>query len=126
MLAQLVFAKGDPARAAAMFDEVARRAPHSFRRYAPRQDNPITSRLPECSGTIDVARETHFLMRTGAYPTRIFVPRGAFEEQEVDDIEVGEAVVAKLRFDRRGPVGVECRRAKAPLRAAAVTVATKA
>ena len=47
MLAQLFFAKGEAPKSEAMFQEIARRAPPNFRKFAPKHDNLITARLAE-------------------------------------------------------------------------------
>src|SRR3954454_12544180 len=84
MLAQLLFAKGEASKAKAMFKEIGRRAPPNFRKFVPKHDNPITARLPTYSGTIDIARDGFFFVRTGAYPSKVFAPRSAFDDLEVD------------------------------------------
>jgi cold shock CspA family protein len=40
------------------------------------------------------------------YPKRIFAHRSTFEETEVDEIEIGQQVFFRLRFNRQGPVAV--------------------
>lgn len=107
MLAQLLFAKGEVGRAEAMFKEIARLAPSNFRKFAPKHDNLITARLPTYSGNIDVARDGYFFIRTGAYPSKVFAHRSAFDDLEVDEVEVGEEVELKIRFNRNGPVAVD-------------------
>ncbi|MBA5806184.1 SIR2 family NAD-dependent protein deacylase [Rhizobium changzhiense] len=106
MLAQFLFAKGEVSRSDEMFQEIARRAPANFRRFAPKQDNFITARLPPYNGTIDTIRDGYFLVRSGAYPSPIFAHRTAFDEAVVDDIEIGAQMNIKVRFNRRGPVAV--------------------
>lgn len=105
-LAQFYFAIGNIGRAEELFDEIERRAPKEFRRFAPRIETPITRRLPNYEGSVESVREGFFFLRSGAYPKRIFAHRSAFEEAEVDEIEVGHQVYFRLRFDRRGPVAV--------------------
>ncbi|MGG5889502.1 SIR2 family protein [Falsiroseomonas sp. HC035] len=105
-LGQFLFATGFPERAEAVFDEIERRAPKEFRRFAPKADSVLTKGLPVYSGIVDSVRHSHFMLRSGTYPQRIFSHRSAFEEAEVDEIEVGHQVYFRLRFNRRGPVAV--------------------
>ena len=89
-----------------MFAEIDRRAPRDFRRFPPKKDNELTARLEVYSGSIDVAQAGYFFLRSGAYPKRIFAHRSAFEETEVDEIEIGQQVFFRMRFNRRSPVAV--------------------
>ena len=67
----------------------------------------ITARLPTYSGSIESVREGFCFIRSGAYPIGIYAHRSAFDDSEVDDIEVGQKVDIRIRFNRRGPVAVE-------------------
>jgi len=106
ILARFFFAIGEIERAVEMFAEIDRRAPKDFRRFAPKKDNELTARLENYSGTVDAAQAGYFFLRSGAYPKRIFAHRSAFEETEVDEIEIGQQVFFRLRFNRQGPVAV--------------------
>lgn len=106
MLAQFLFATGELDRAQELFAEIERRAPAEFRRFAPRQDNAVTASLGVYNGTVESAHPGCFFLRAGMYPSRIFAHRSAFEETEVDEIEPGNRVFFRLRFDRHGPVTV--------------------
>lgn len=106
MLAQLLFLKGDVAPAVEMFAEINRRAPKEFRKFAPRVDNAIAAALPDYTGTIDTVREGFCFIRSGAYPTNIYAHRTAFDEVVADDLQVGQEVKFRLRFNRQGPVAV--------------------
>jgi hypothetical protein len=46
-------------------------------------------------------------LRGGAYPNRIYAHRTAFDDREVDEIEIGQRVYFRVRFNRVGPVAVE-------------------
>jgi tetratricopeptide (TPR) repeat protein/cold shock CspA family protein len=107
MLAQFLFQSGDVDQAINLFQEIDRRAPISFRRKPPWIDNPITAALPVYTGTIDEMKPDYCFIRTGAYPTRLFAHRFAFDDDEVDDVEVGQQVYFKVRFNRSGPVAAE-------------------
>ncbi len=104
ILAQFFFASGEIERALEMFAEIDRRAPKEFRRLAPKRDNEITARLDIYSGTVDASQSGYFFVRSGAYAKRIFAHRSAFEENEVDEIQIGQQVFFRLRFNRQGPV----------------------
>jgi tetratricopeptide (TPR) repeat protein len=106
ILGQFFFATGSIDRAEEMFAEIDRRAPKEFRKFAPKTDNALSTKLSVYSGTIESAREGYFFLRSGAYPTRIFAHRSAFEESEVDEVEVGHQIYFRLRFNRLGPVAV--------------------
>ena len=106
MLAQFFFATGAVDRAQDLFAEIERRAPREFRKIAPKSDNPITASLKTYSGTVETIQPGYFFLRSGAYSQNIFAHRSAFEEAEVDDIEIGNQVYFRLRFNYRGPVAV--------------------
>jgi len=106
MLAQLLFRKGEIEQAVNLFAEIGRRAPKQFRKFAPRNDNPITSSLPEYAGIIDNVGEGFFFIRTGSYPSKVYSHRSAFDEEIVDDVQVGHQVTFRMRFNRQGPVAV--------------------
>jgi cold shock CspA family protein len=106
MLAQFLFATGEVERAQELFGEIDRRASADFRRFPPRRDNAITASLETYSGTVEAALPGYFFLRSSMYPSGIFAHRSAFEEAEVDEIEVGNQVFFRLRFNRRGPVAV--------------------
>ena len=110
MLAQFLFATGEVDRADEIFAEIDRRAPPQFRTMAPKSDNVITVGLRVMSGTIETVNPGYFFLRSGAYPKNIFAHRSAFEESEVDDMEHGDQVFFRLRFNRRGPVAVSVHR----------------
>ncbi|WP_158808415.1 lipopolysaccharide assembly protein LapB [Beijerinckia sp. L45] len=104
MLGQIFFAEGSVIKAADLFYEIHRKAPRNFRTHAPKKDNSITSLLPIYSGVVDAVREGYVLVRSGAYPSSIFVPMSAFSEDEAEDASVGTSTEFRLRFSRRGPV----------------------
>ena len=105
-LAQFLFAKGNVDGAVEIFSDIYRRAPQTFRRFAPKQDSVITIRLPTYSGSIESVREGFCFIRSGAYPNRIYAHRSAFNDIEADEIEVGQEVNFRIRFNRSGPVAV--------------------
>ena len=113
MLAQFMFLKGEVLRSESLFQDINKRAPKTFRRFAPKSDNLITEKLPRYTGTIDQVKEGYFFIRTGAYPSKVFAHRSEFDDSEVDDIEVGVEVNMKIRFNRSGPVGVDVKRRSA-------------
>jgi tetratricopeptide (TPR) repeat protein len=110
IMGQFLFATGDVERAKGMFSEIDRRAPREFRRMPPKQDNPITRTLGIYGGTVQSINVGYFFLRSGVYTEDIFAHRSAFEEAEVDDIEFGNQVFFRLRFNRRGPVAVSVHR----------------
>jgi cold shock CspA family protein len=80
--------------------------------------------LPVYSGAIDSIRDGLYFIRSGAYPNRILANRSALDDLEVNEIEVGQQVHFRIRFNRVGPVAVEVhlwssgwRSRKAPLQA---------
>ncbi len=106
-LAQLIFQKGNKDQAHAMFEEIDRRAPREFRRLAPKLDNSITKLLPTYRGTIETVAENFFFIRSGSFPHHVFAHRSAFDEAVVDDVQFGQQVTFRVRFNRKGPVAVE-------------------
>jgi len=107
MLAQLMFVKGDILPATELFDEINRRAPKEFRKYAPRFDNAITVSMPEYNGSIETIGEGFSFLRSGAFPTNVYAHRKAFQDEEMDMLQVGQEVRFRARFNRQGPVAVE-------------------
>ncbi len=103
-MGQFLFSENRNEEAEKIFEEISRRAPKSFRKFPPKTENIITEHLPTYTGTVDTIRDGYFLVRTGSYRGLILAPRTAFDEAEVDDIEVGESLAMRLRFNRRGPV----------------------
>ena len=106
-LAQFLFAQGEVDRAVEAFDDVHQRAPQGFRRFPPKHDTLITARLPTYSGSVESVREGYCFIRSGAYPIGIYADRSAFHDSEIGEIEVGQNVDFRIRFNRRGPVVVE-------------------
>jgi tetratricopeptide (TPR) repeat protein len=105
-LAQFLFATGDVDRAVDLFSDIDKRAPKEFRRFAPKVDNNITALLPTYRGTVESTRGNNLFIRSAAYPNRIFAHRSALEDEEADEMEVGQQVFFRLRFNRLGPVAV--------------------
>jgi cold shock CspA family protein len=105
-LAQFLFATGDVDRALALFLDIDKQAPKEFRRFAPKVDNLITASLPSYRGTVESSRDNNIFIRSAAYPNRIFAHRSALEDEEADEMEVGQQVFFRLRFNRMGPVAV--------------------
>ncbi len=106
LLAEYLFAKGDVLTSAHRFSEIDARSPSEFRRFPPKADDVITVRLPTYTGTIDTKQAGSCFIRSGAYPNSIFAHRSAFDATDFDELEVGSQVTFRLRFNRRGPVGV--------------------
>lgn len=106
LLAEYLFAIGDVERSAAMFSEIASRAPKDFRRLAPRVDDIITGTLPDYSGRIEFMRDTHVFIRSGAYPSRIFAHRSDWKDEDAAEIGTGQQVYFRLRFNHMGPVAI--------------------
>jgi tetratricopeptide (TPR) repeat protein len=104
--AQFLFATGDVDRAVALFSDIDKRAPKEFRRFAPRVDSLITAPLPTYRGTVESTRDNNIFIRSAAYPNRIFAHRSALDDEEADEMEVGQQVFFRLRFNRVGPVAV--------------------
>ena len=106
MLAQFLFFTGNIDRTVTMFADIGNRAPRDFRRIAPRVDNPITALLPNYHGTVNSIRDNNIFIRSAVYPNRIFAHRSALEDEEADEVEVGQQVFFRLQFNRVGPVAV--------------------
>ena len=69
-------------------------------------DNLITAPLPTYRGTVESTRDNNIFIRSAAYPNRIFAHRSALDDEEADEMEVGQQVFFRLRFNRVGPVAV--------------------
>ena len=106
-LAQFLFAQGEVDRAVEVFSDIHQRAPQRFRRFPPKHDTVITARLPTYNGSIESVREGYCFIRSGAYPIGIYAHRSAFDDSEIGEIEVGQKIDFRIRFNRRGPVVVE-------------------
>lgn len=107
MLAQLMFVRGDIGPATDLFADINRRAPKEFRKLAPRFDNAITASMPDYTGSIETMREGFCFLRSGAFPANVYAHRTAFQNEEMDDLQVGQEVRFRARFNRQGPVAVE-------------------
>jgi Tetratricopeptide repeat len=108
-LAELLFAQGQVDKAVVSLDDINRRAPPAFRRFAPRNDSAVSELLPGYEGVIEEIREGFCFIRSGAYPNKIYAQNSAFTEIERDDIEIGREVDFRIRFNRKGAVAVEAR-----------------
>ncbi|WP_165403662.1 SIR2 family NAD-dependent protein deacylase [Rhizobium leguminosarum] len=107
LLAQLLFHRGDLGPAESQFEDIDKRAPKEFRKFAPRTENAITRLLPTYPGIIEKVGQGFFFLRTGSYPSNIYAHRSSFNEALVDEIEVGRRVDFRIRFNRKGPVAME-------------------
>ena len=89
-----------------LFDEIDRSAQPSYRTVTSRGDDAITTRIAQFAGVVDTRKERFFFIRSGSFSKAAFAHYSSLEEATYDQLEVGRAVVFKLRFNRRGPVAV--------------------
>ena len=104
--AEYLFWVGRTNESQALFDEIDRSAQPSYRTLTSRGDDAITKRIAEFAGVVDTRKERFFFIRSGSFPKAAFSHYSSLEEATYGQLEVGRAVVFKLRFNRRGPVAV--------------------
>ena len=107
--AEYLFWLGKPSESQALFDEIDQSAPDAFRTREPREDDPITARIGECTGTVATRRERFFFVRSGNLPKAAFAHYSSLEGATYDQLSVGRTVVFNIRFNRRGPVAINVR-----------------
>lgn len=105
-LAQLLFIAGDVPNSKTIFEEIDKFAPDTFRRATPVRDNIFTIRLSEVTGSVQTIKGSFLFIRSAAYPTDIFAHRNLSNYDDFDDLEIGQEVSFKIRFNRTGPTAV--------------------
>ena len=101
--AEYLFWVGRTDEAQVLFDEINRSAPPSYRTVASREDDAITIHIAEHAGVVDTRKERFFFIRSGSFPKSAFAHYSSLAGAAYDKLEVGRAVVFKIRFNRRGP-----------------------
>ena len=107
VLAEFLFFRNRPEKAAELFDMINDKAPPSFRRVAHRKDDVITSLLGRYSGTIGSMKASFFFIRSGVYPSNVFAHNSTLDPDVRSELSVGSSVNFKMRFNRAGPVAVD-------------------
>jgi len=108
-LAEFLFLSGKTTECKELFDEIDSKAPNGFRKSAPASDDVITLKLGEYAGTIESVKDRYFFIRFGGYPAAIFAHMTSLTNMSIDELQVGMAVLFRVRFNRRGPVAVAVR-----------------
>lgn len=106
-LAEYLFWTGRTDDSQKLFDDLDRIAPATYRTRSPRTDDEITSRMNEFSGTVLNRKERFFFIKSGTFPKPAFAFFSALRNAEYEDIENGQKVSMKLRFNRQGPCATE-------------------
>jgi hypothetical protein len=106
-LAQFLFLSGNTPAAVEMFDLIANRAPPSFRKMTPREENLFTEKLPRYSGVVENVRERYIFIRSSYYPRSIFAHRSSSDPDIMDDLSIGQDVNFRIRFNRAGATAVD-------------------
>ena len=105
-LAEYLFWTGRTDDAQKIFDDLDRIAPSTYRTRSPRVDDEITSRLNGFSGTVVNRKERFFFIKSGSFPKPAFAFFDTLQDAEYEDLENGQKVSMKLRFNRQGPSAV--------------------
>ncbi|PWE52060.1 hypothetical protein DEM27_33125 [Metarhizobium album] len=90
-------------KSAALFEEIDKKAPQTFRPVANRE-NLFIKRIPTQSGYVQSISGHMFFVRSGAYPREIFAHKSSIVEGEFEDMSVGTNLRFTIRFNRKGPV----------------------
>lgn len=90
-----------------LFAEIDRLAPEQYRKVAPSSDDILTKKLGNYRGDIESVSERYFFIRFGVYPKSIFSYWKSLQNMQYDSLERGAQVGFKLRFNRKGPIGVD-------------------
>ena len=106
-LAEYLFWIGRTPEAQQLFDDLKRIAPVTYRTRPPLIDDEITSRMSSYSGTVANRKERFFFIKSGSFPESAFAFFNALKNAEYEDLENGQKVSMKLRFNREGPNAVE-------------------
>jgi cold shock CspA family protein len=106
-LAQFLFLIGDLQGAVSLFEEINRRAPEGFRHLAPSKENIFTERLGRYVGRVESRRKRFLFVKSPHYPHDIFDHRSASEADTFDELEFGQEVNFRIRFNREGPTAVD-------------------
>jgi cold shock CspA family protein len=97
-----------------LFDLIASRAPQGFRRMTPLQDNVFTKNLPRLSGLILSLRDRFLFIKTAQYARDIFAHRGSSNPDIFDDLDIGQEVNFRIRFNREGPMAIDIQLGRLP------------
>lgn len=107
VLAQFLFYRGQPEKAAELFSFINDKAPPPFRKVAPRTDSAVTTLLGRYSGIVDTIKSNFFFIRSGAYPHAVFAHNSIVDPDLLEAIAVGRDVNFHIRFNRAGPVAID-------------------
>jgi cold shock CspA family protein len=106
-LAQFLFFVGELQGAISLFEEINRRAPEGFRQLAPSKENIFTEKSSRYVGRVETRRERFLFVKSPHYPHDIFGHRSASEADTFDELEIGQEVNFRIRFNREGPTAVD-------------------
>ncbi|NTF55017.1 P-loop NTPase [Rhizobium rhizogenes] len=102
-LGQFLFSRGEMVKAAALFEEIDKKAPQTFRPVANRE-NLFSKRIPMQAGYVQSISGHMFFVRSGAYPKEILAHKASIAVGDFEDITVGTNIRFTVRFNRKGPV----------------------
>jgi cold shock CspA family protein len=105
--AEYLFWTGRTDEAQKLVDDLDRIAPATYRTRSPRVDDEITDKMNEFSGTVFNRKERFFFIKSGTFPKPAFAFFDTLQNAEYEDLENGQKVSMKLRFNRQGPCAVE-------------------
>jgi cold shock CspA family protein len=114
-LAQFLFFVGDLSGAISLFQEINRRAPEGFRQIAPSKENVFTERASRYVGRVERRRERFLFVKSPHYPHDIFGHRSASEADIFDELDIGQEVNFRIRFNREGPTAVDIKAGRLPI-----------
>jgi len=107
VLAEFLFYRGQPQKAAELFDYINAKAPPGFRRVAPRKESAVTALLRRYSGTVEGMRPQFLFIRTGSYPNSVFAHNSLIDLDVLSELSVGTDVNFRIRFNRTGPCAID-------------------
>jgi cold shock CspA family protein len=93
----------------AVFADIDKRAPETFRRITPSKDNAFTSRLSRYTGTVESLKERFLFIRSPHYLRDIFAHRTTSDADVFDEISIEPEVSFRIRFNRQGPMAIDLR-----------------
>lgn len=92
-----------------LFDALDGRADPNYRTGSSPSSDVISERIPEQAGSIDAVKDRYFFIRYGGWPSAIFAHASALKNERINNLVRGTTISFRIRFSRKGPVGVDVR-----------------